>query len=340
VRENGRLLGLFPLLARRHWYRPGIPFRRLEACASGEDEQDETCSEYLGPIVERGEEPRVARLLGEALARGRLGAWDELVIPEMDGSLPLASLLAAELSRHGVHAATIPTGLAPYIPLPATWEAYLAALPSRSRYLVNRSLRDFQGFARGTERLEWVRSEAELGAGQRILYTLHADRWGADGASGMFASPRFRSFHDAVARALVATGGIDLVWLTVGGEPIAALYNFLWNRKLYYYQGGRKQGLPKGIRPGIVIHALAIQRAIAAGLREYDFMSGASQYKRQLALSTRPMVKLRATRAHVRETARRLCELGIARARTLGERFLPPPRPRGNDSPGSHWQGD
>src|SRR5436853_5165832 len=27
--EGGRLVGLAPLLSRRHWYRPGLPFRRL-----------------------------------------------------------------------------------------------------------------------------------------------------------------------------------------------------------------------------------------------------------------------------------------------------------------------
>src|SRR5262245_42779657 len=46
-RDRGRLVGLAPLCSRVHWYRPGIPFRRLELVGSGEDEADEICSDYL-----------------------------------------------------------------------------------------------------------------------------------------------------------------------------------------------------------------------------------------------------------------------------------------------------
>ena len=44
------------------------------------------------------------------------------------------------------------------------------------------------------------------------------------------------------------------------GAPIAALYNFIWEGKVSFYQSGRKVDVPKNIRPGIVIHAYAILR--------------------------------------------------------------------------------
>src|SRR4051812_1211500 len=50
--KGAPLVGFFPLLARRHWYPPAIPFRRLEPLGSGEDEADEVCSDYLGVIVD------------------------------------------------------------------------------------------------------------------------------------------------------------------------------------------------------------------------------------------------------------------------------------------------
>ena len=79
--------------------------------------------------------------------------------------------------------------------------------------------------------------------------------------------------------------------------------------------------MPKGIRPGIVLHALAIERAIAKGRREYDFLAGDSQYKLQLALATRPLVEVRAVRAPLRERARRLTDGAIARTRALRARL-------------------
>src|SRR5262245_30277604 len=43
LHDGTHLLAIAPLLTRRHWYRPGVPFRRLELMASGEDEADEIC---------------------------------------------------------------------------------------------------------------------------------------------------------------------------------------------------------------------------------------------------------------------------------------------------------
>jgi CelD/BcsL family acetyltransferase involved in cellulose biosynthesis len=326
---SGReLVGLAPLQARVHWYRPGLPFRRLELLASGEDEADEICSDYVGVIAARGFEEPVAHALAAALAGGALGGWDELVMPAMDGSRALPSLVVGALNQAGVRAESRQTGAAPYIPLPSSWDAYLKQLPSSRRYLVNRSLRDFEKWAGGPGELVVVKTRAELDEGKRVLQSLHGERWGAEGRSGVFLSSRFAAFHDALMPALLDDGALELAWLAVRGEPIAVVYNIVWNGKVYFYQSGRKIDLPKGVRPGIVIHALAIQRAIAAGRREYDFLAGTSQYKTQLALAERPLVEVRAVRARLRERARRLADDGIARARALRDRLRPPPADR------------
>src|SRR5262245_50053377 len=47
---GARLVGLAPLLARKHPFLPGIPCRRLETLGSGEREEDESCSEYLAVV--------------------------------------------------------------------------------------------------------------------------------------------------------------------------------------------------------------------------------------------------------------------------------------------------
>ena len=321
--DGERLVGLVPLCARLFWHRPALPFRRLELLASGEDEADEICSDYLGPIAERGAEEEVARALAAALYSGALGGWDELVLPAMDGSRALPSLIAGALENAGLHAERRVTGTAPYIPLPSSWKGYLALLPSSRRYLVNRSLRDFAAFAGEPPRAHFAQNASELKEGQRILKALHQERWseGGDPEAGVFRSPRFSAFHDGVMPKLLEAGALELGWLSARGEPFAAVYNSFWNVKVYFYQSGLKLEVPKGIRPGIVLHALAIERAIAAGLREYDFLAGDSQYKLQLALATRPLVEVRAVRAPLRERARLLTAFAIARSRTLRARL-------------------
>jgi CelD/BcsL family acetyltransferase involved in cellulose biosynthesis len=315
--EGAKLVGLAPLIERPFRYPPGIPFRRLELLASGEDQADEICSEYIGVIAERGAEESVAQALAAALAEGDLGGWDELSLPAMSGDGVLPPLLAQELRRRGFDARLEVESAAPYIALPATWDAYLDQLPASRRYLVRRSIRDFEAWADGTMRFERAETRADLERGSQILLALHCERWSGEGGGGAMASARFRAFHEEIMPALLDRGALDLRWITVRGEPIAAIYNIVWQGKIHFYQSGRKLDLPKGIRAGIVIHAHAIRAAIEAGLREYDFLGGASRYKMDLAPTMRPLVRLRAARPSMVEAARRTAELALDQARVL-----------------------
>jgi predicted ATP-grasp superfamily ATP-dependent carboligase/CelD/BcsL family acetyltransferase involved in cellulose biosynthesis len=322
--DGARLVGLAPLLARTCWYKPGLPFRRLELLGSGEREEDEVCSEYLGVIAARGFEGEVARALADALAGGDLGAWDELVLTAMarDGAMP--ARLAEELARIGAAVDVAPSDESRYVALPGSFDAYLAGLSSSGRYLVTRSLRDFERWSRGEAALRVATTRAELEEGRRALVALHGERWSARGG-GAFASARFSAFHDDVMPRLLDRGALELIWLTVRGEPIAAAYEIVWRDRVHFYQSGRKLDVPKNVRPGIVLHARALERAIARGLREYDFLGGPVRYKRDLAPSTRTLVRLRAVhpRARLRERGRAIAAEGAAAARAAVRAIVP-----------------
>lgn len=333
IRTGGRLVGLVPLLRRAHWYRPGIPFRRLEMLGTGEAVADEVCSEYVGPLCAPGHEESVLDALARALRDGRLGTWDEVLFPAMDGASGLPGRLVAALRPAGLLVSEEVTGEAPYIPLPASWDAYLAALPSNRRYLVRRSLRDFDAWAEGPAELRVAATRDDVAVGQRFLQELHGERWG-DTHGGAFRSERFADFHGRVMPLLFEKEALELLWLEVGNAPVAIAYNIVWNGRVYFYQSGRRVDLPREVRPGIVLHARAIQRAIESGRREYDFLNGDARYKRQLSLASRPLVRVRARRSEVRERLRGLVEGGLAVLR--GRRRVPDdPRRTRADTPGS-----
>jgi CelD/BcsL family acetyltransferase involved in cellulose biosynthesis len=317
LRHGRRWIGFWPLLSRRVWHRPGLPFRRLEPMGSGEPEAHEICSDYLGIVTERGEERRVCQRLAAVACSGALGPWDELLMPALSGDELTLPLLCSELYARGIHVSCDASGESPYIPLPESWDAYLAALSSERRYLVRRSLRDFEHWAGDAARLEQASTPAELQRGYAILRALHAQRWSEQNRRGVFESSRFRAFHERVLPELLARGELELLWLCVREEPIAALYNIVFDDNVYFYQSGRKLDVPKRIRPGLVLHAYAIRRAIAAGRKTYDFLAGGSRYKKELALASRPLIELRAARPSALESARRFAELGVARLRGL-----------------------
>ncbi|HSO36116.1 MAG TPA: GNAT family N-acetyltransferase, partial [Labilithrix sp.] len=316
--DGDRLVGLAPLLGRPHVYRPGIRFRRLEALASGEDEADESCSDYLGLIAERGSEGAVASAFASALTSGALGGWDELVLPSMNGESPLPVLLRDELARQGLLATLDEVSTSPYVALPKTWDAYLASLKQSKRGQLRKALRALEQWAGGEPEIERVRRPEQLARGREILRTLHVERWATEGiGEGVYASARYRAFQDAVMPRLLALGALDLGWMSVRGQPVAAFYNLRYDGRILHYQSGRKLDIPDDVRAGVTMHALLIKAAIADGMREYDFLAGASQYKMALANATRPLVTLRAARPSLVESARRAAEHATAQARRV-----------------------
>jgi CelD/BcsL family acetyltransferase involved in cellulose biosynthesis len=316
-RDKRRLVGLAPLLLRCHWYRGILPFRRLEFLASGEREGHGICSNHLNVIAERGAEESVTRALAAAATTGALGAWDEIVLPMMDGDGPMPALLAAAFHDHGLAAVTIETARAPYIPLPSTWDGYLKSLACTHRRQVTRSLRAFDEWAGGTARLECATDAASLEKGKRILIDLHHARWSEGEQSGVFRSPSFLKFHDAMMHRLLERGALDLLWLTVREEPVAALYGMTWGDKVYAYQTGRRLDAPANVRPGGVILAYAVRRAIEAGRREFDLLADEAPYKLQLAAAVRPLVQVRVVRPGLREHLRRMMENFVEATRGL-----------------------
>jgi CelD/BcsL family acetyltransferase involved in cellulose biosynthesis len=342
VEEGGELVGLVPLALRGAAHRRAIPVRRVELLGTGEDEADEIASDYVGGLAIEGRQDDVARLVAHALVDGSLGEWDELRLPAMSGEDPLVSKLAEALRARGLAAAVTRSGEAHFVPLPETWSAYLRDLGSSRRYVVTRSLRELDRWASpGGWEVRSAVTATDLEEGRRVLHDLHAERWTAAGRHGAFASPRFKRFHDEVIPRLWAGedgAALDLLWLVVRGEPIAACYNVVFGNKVYFYQSGRRMDLPKTVRPGIAMHALAIQRSIGAGRREYDFLQGASRYKRDLALGSRALVTLRAVAPHLRaravEAARVLAERAIAQMRSRRRAAQPsPPETRPDQHP-------
>ncbi|HEX2659057.1 MAG TPA: GNAT family N-acetyltransferase [Polyangia bacterium] len=318
--DGSRLVGVAPLQRHLRWHRGLIPFRSLNLLATGEPSEDEVLSDYLGVIAERGYEEAVAESLAVAIARGTLGPVDELVLSMLDGALSINDALATSFRSQGYTVERQELSPSPYIRLPATWNEYLSALSGSGRYLVTRSLRDFERWAGGESDLARVTTMAELEEGKRILISQHGERWRSSGQSGVFASRAFTGFHDAVLPRLLEAGALELTWLRVRGEPVAVSYSIVWDNKVLFYQGGRTMDVPKGVRPGIALHARNIQAAIEAGRSEYDFLPGDSQYKLQLATDAHAVLRLRASRAPLRDAACVLVERGVVAVRAARAR--------------------
>lgn len=318
VRDGRELVGLLLLVARRTLYRRILPMQRLEILASGEEKKDEIYSEYLGPIAITGREVEVAAALVRHLDEDR-DSWHEIVLTALEEQSPAVRALAPAFSARGLACESHVSEKCPFIALPARWDDYLAALSSDNRYMVRRSLRDFERWAGKRWTIEEARSHEDLARGKAILQRLHEHRWKSGGIDGAFSSTLFSRFHDLVMPELLSRGELDLRWLVVDGEPIAASYCVAHDNRLYYVQGGRATDVPKGVRPGIVLHLHTIRAAIEAGRLEYDFLGGDARYKDQLSTGVRSLIELRVMRPSLSGTVRSAMEASrnvMVRART------------------------
>lgn len=110
------------------------------------------------------------------------------------------------------------------------------------------------------------------------LYDLHAARWKARGLPGMLAAEVDQSFHRQVARGMLGANALRMYMLRVDERPVAIFYGFAQNATTFYYLGGYEPALQKS-SPGTVIVAHAIEQAVREGMKTFDFLRGAEDYK-------------------------------------------------------------
>lgn len=181
----------------------------------------------------------------------------------------------------------------PLVPLRLAGTTFLQSVSRNTREQINRSVRRYTQlhgaapvaqFAHNAEQaLQWFEE-------------LRTVRWQARGGAGAFANPDALRMHLKVITENAdcpATGegaATSIVRISAGGNTIGLLYNLTKEGNVSFYQSGLCYETDSRLKPGLVSHALAIQKYLDAGYVEYDFLAGeatAVQYKTSLASATR-----------------------------------------------------
>jgi Acetyltransferase (GNAT) domain len=184
-------------------------------------------------------------------------------------------------------------------PRSATIDDYLATLGKHERHEIRRKVRR----AEAAGEVELVESESPLADLQSFI-ELHQARWGDD---GLFPPTRGGDQSRVFVSRMLELCGPDttapvgkayLTFLTVGGTRVGAAIHFETRDALLYYNAGVSPAA-RELSPGVVlVHELA-KRALARGLRRFDFLRGDESYKYEWGSVDEPV-----TRLLVRRTAR------------------------------------
>ena len=267
VRDRDGDAGAF-FVARRTIVRHGVvPSRAVFVNATGVPRHDEVCIEHNGVLATRATLAQMVALVQ--------GAWDELYLPGVDRDA-FADLDVPKGHRVQV----LRTAPAPFVDLARVRAAgdYLAVIAANTRAQLRRARRHV-----GACEVELASSVDHALVIYDDLVALHQASWRARGLPGAFADPWFEQLHRRLIKNRFPHGEIELLRLRHGATTIGCLYNLVANGRSLFYQSGLAHFDDPAIKPGLLCHAAAIERAAAAGLDVYDLLGGDARYKAQLA---------------------------------------------------------
>ncbi len=271
-----------------------IPLFRIST-AKGPTFQFTGCvdvSDYLDGVILSGREEEVWRAVLEALEGPSAPDWEWMDLCSIPAASPTWQVLPALAQGRGWAAETEVQEVCPVVPLPATWEEYLAMLDGKDRHELRRKLRR----AGARPGLDWyiVGPEHNLETEVEDFLTLMAKSTRAKEA---FLTPPMWVFFRELARAAFAEGWLQLAFLTLDGRKLAAYFNFVYNNRVMVYNSGLDWRTDPGLGAGIVLSAFLIRHAIAEGRDAYDFLRGSEDYKYRLGGKDIPVYRVLIRRA-------------------------------------------
>tara|TARA_R110000782_G_scaffold268393_1_gene364791 strand:+ start:47115 stop:48203 length:1089 start_codon:yes stop_codon:yes gene_type:complete len=152
---------------------------------------------------------------------------------------------------------------------------YLSLLSANTRNQIRRSLKEelsepVPELATDAATLEtWLADMQRLNAGR------HADN--------AWDSAFFRNFVRRLALAGLEDGSVELLRVMAGGEPLGYLLNFRWAGRAMNYQSAFAEPRTGKSKPGLMCHAIAVERYAQAGLDRYSLLAGKDRYKQSLS---------------------------------------------------------
>ncbi|GIU96834.1 MAG: hypothetical protein KatS3mg013_0637 [Actinomycetota bacterium] len=247
-------------------------------------------TDYLGPVAR----PERAQAVAEALWDALLGmdAWrhaDLRGLPEDRAWL--------RLLREGARARGLlvledddPNGAAPYVALPGSWDAYLAALPAKHRHEIRRKANKLRAEA-GDYRVV-AADEGTLGPMLDRFVELHRQ---SEGPKGVFMVPGMEIFFRRLGEAFCAEGRFRLTFLELQGSLVAGTIGFAFAGTTYLYNSAYDRSWAH-LAPGMVLVAEDIRLAIEDGCRGFDLLKGDYAYKYRFGAVRRRIRRLTVSR--------------------------------------------
>lgn len=234
-------------------------------------------TDYLDIIAHRDHTEAVYTALAAFLGEKR-GTFDVLDMSNIRAESPTRTQFVAALEAQGFTVAMEQQEVCPLFEVPATFDAYLSELDSRERSELRRKLRR----ADGVEDLAWyiVSDQHDLQAELRAFLVLMAASHPEKAA--FLQNPQHVAFFNAFMPVAMQQGWLQLAFLTIEEERVAAYLNFDYDNDILIYNSGLEPNRFGALSAGIVLLAKLIDWAVEHHKRTFNFLRGNETYKYQM----------------------------------------------------------
>jgi CelD/BcsL family acetyltransferase involved in cellulose biosynthesis len=243
-------------------------------------------TDYMGPVARETDRAGVAKELLGALVREE--GWARADLRGLPADSPWTPLLADAARSQGLRVEVIDddNGVAPFLPLPSSWDDYLGSLPSKLRHEIRRKARRLEAEA-GPYRI--ARSTpSTLREDLDLFVELHRS---SEGPKGVFMRPGMEIFFRRLGEEFLDAGVFRLNLLEVGERRVAGTIGFAYGGLAYLYNSAFDHAWG-ALSPGMVLVAEDIREAIDEGRSGFDLLRGDYGYKYRFGAERRPVKRL------------------------------------------------
>lgn len=275
ARQGNQIVGLGIIVEARHKAGLGLK-KRYYLHRTGETRFDQIWIEYNDFLMLEGQESQIRQRMLSTVMR-KLVKKEVLVIGACESDTFPATVIP-NLARQCIWETK--TYTLDLERLKARHRRLDQAISRSARYQIRRSMRQYA--ALGKLAVSTATTPEAIKALLEEAHPLHVKRWGSQPGQSGFVNPYFMRFHH-----LMCVRNHDVLAvskITAGEHTVAIMYNFHWHGQVYFYLSALNYDVPiTHAKPGLVAHYLLINQALADGASRYDFMGGATRYKRTFA---------------------------------------------------------
>jgi CelD/BcsL family acetyltransferase involved in cellulose biosynthesis len=248
-------------------------------------------SDYLDFLLMPGHEEEALGALLDFMLSGEAPEWDIFDLCNIPQDSPTRTLLPRLAKARGLTVEESVADVCPVITLPATYEDYLAAMDKKQRHELRRKRRRAEAAL-----VDWYIAGDAHDLDTEIDKFLELMSLSTAEKDTFLQEPGHQAFFREMGRITFERGWLELIFLTVDGQPAAVIWQFAYRDRMLLYNSGLNQADFGTLSPGIVLLTYGIEDAIQRGLSKYDFLRGDETYKYRMGAETTTVHNIRVRR--------------------------------------------